>query len=439
MKRFLIALVAVLGCWGWFPAPSVAAAAKEPPSEGVTIHFFWAVSCPHCAEERPFLAELRKRYPGVVLREHEVWNNRANFELLVALAKSFGDSAVSTPATVVGGRLWFGFSPAIAEEIERTLKACLQQGCRDSISAEGKVLPGPSGDQAPGRQARSRRTVPPPLTLPLVGPVDPRGLSLPGLTVVIGLLDSFNPCAFFVLCFLLSLMIHAKSRRLMLLVGGTFVLFSGVIYFLFMAAWLNLFLLSGQLKAITALAGGGALLIGLLNIKDFFFFKQGVSLSIPQRAKPRLFERMRNLLKARKTAPVLFGTVVLALAANSYELLCTAGFPMVYTRLLTLRKMPSWSYYGYLAFYNVVYVLPLLAIVLIFTVSLGSRKLSEGGGRVLKLVSGQMMVLLGLVLLFDPVLMNDVFVALALVALALLFAALILVAERLWKAGRAQP
>jgi hypothetical protein len=174
-----------------------------------------------------------------------------------------------------------------------------------------------------------------------------------------------------------------------------------------MAAWLNLFLLVGHLRAITTVAGTVALVLGIINAKDFFFFKEGVSLSIPEAARPKLFARMRALLKAESPATMLTGALVLAVAANSYELLCTAGFPMVFTRVLTLHSLPPGRYYLYLVLYNIVYIIPLAVIVGIFTATLGSRKMSEWQGRVLKLLSGMMMILLGGVLLIEPALLNN--------------------------------
>ncbi|HEX9179117.1 MAG TPA: hypothetical protein VF859_01890, partial [Burkholderiales bacterium] len=214
------------------------------------------------------------------------------------------------------------------------------------------------------------------------------------------------------------LLVHARSRRTMLVVGGTYVVCSGLLYFLFMAAWLNLFLLAGQMAAVTTVAGGIALLVAILNIKDYFFFHQGPTLSIPETAKPRLFERMRHLLQATRLAPVLAGTVVLALAANSYELLCTAGFPMVYTRVLTLEEPSAAARYVYLAFYNLIYVTPLAVIVALFVRTLGARRLTEREGRLLKLLSGLMMLGLGLVLLVEPGLTGNAFVGLGLIAAA---------------------
>jgi len=391
---------------------SVAASAFAGVAK-LRIHFFQAANCPHCAEARPFLTGLTDRYPQVEVVEYDVWGDHQAFERLLQLAEVRGQALISTPALLVGNRIWFGFSPTIAAELEGEVRRCLVQNCIDPLAAP------PPSSAAPTETAVEG------IELPLLGRLDPESLSLPLFTLVIGLLDGFNPCAFFVLLFLLSLLTHARSRRLMLLIGGVFVFFSGLIYFLFMAAWLNLFLLAGNLRGITFGAGLVALLVAAINIKDFFFFKVGVSLSIPEGAKHGLFARMRTLVHASRLPAVLAGTMVLAVSANTYELLCTAGFPMVYTRVLTLHRLDTWQHYLFLGFYNVVYVLPLLVIVLIFTFTLGEKKLSEHQGRVLKLLSGMMMLLLGGLLLLRPGRLNQPSVAVGLLLLALSMTGLI--------------
>jgi hypothetical protein len=195
-------------------------------------------------------------------------------------------------------------------------------------------------------------------------------------------------------------------------------MFSGIVYFIFMAAWLNVFLIAGELRVITVIAGLLALTVAALNIKDYFWFKEGPSLSIPDAAKPGLFKRMRDVVTTGNMGPMLASTVLLAIVANSYELLCTAGFPMVYTRALTLAKLESWQYYAWLAVYNVIYVLPLLAIVVVFTKTMGARKLTESEGRILKLVSGFMMLGFGLVLLFAPNLLTNTLASILVLVLA---------------------
>ena len=251
------------------------------------------------------------------------------------------------------------------------------------------------------------------------GDINTADLSLPLLTIILGGLDSINPCSFFILLFLLNLLLYAKSRKRMLLIGGIFIFFSGFIYFLFMTALLSIFLLTAQIALITIIAGIIALFLGGLNIKDFFFFKKGPSLSIPEDKKPKLFQRMRDVVKISYLPAMIIGTIALAIFANTYELFCTLGFPLLYTKILTMNNLPFLQYLIYIFFYNVVYVIPLIIIVAIFVITLGRRKLSEWQGRLLKLISGLMMFSLGLVLVFIPEFMSNVFSAALLLFIAL--------------------
>jgi hypothetical protein len=213
------------------------------------------------------------------------------------------------------------------------------------------------------------------------------------------------------------------------------VFFSGLVYLLFMDAWLNVFLVLGEVRAVTVVAGAVALVVGALNVKDFFWLGAGPSLSIPESAKPDLYRRVRGIVNAGRPAALVAGTVALALAANSYELLCTAGFPMVYTRILTLNGLSSWGYYGYLALYNLIYVVPLALIVTVFTVTLGARKLSEDEGRLLKLASGMMMLGLGALLLVAPEQLSTLPAALGVLVAAGLGSALLWAADRARRRG----
>jgi glutaredoxin len=354
----------------------------------VLLYVFWSNTCPHCKDALGFLDTLREEQPWIQVRSYELAADRAHVRRYVEMARVLGEEARSVPAFFVCGRMLTGFDDADGVGAQLVGMA---RFCRQVAGQGGEV--GTLGSAPPSPQS---------VQVPLLGALDPAAMSLPVFTLVLAGLDAFNPCAFFVLFFLLTLMVHARSRARMLLIGGTFVLFSGLVYFFFMAAWLNLFLVVGGASVVTTVAGLVALMVGGLNLKDYFFFRRGPSLSIPDHAKPGLFARMRGLLAADRLGAMLIGTLVLALAANSYELLCTAGFPMVYTRALTLQDLSVPAYYGYLALYNLIYVLPLLGIVLVFTFTLGAKKLTERQGRILKLLSGLMMLGLGAVMLLAP-------------------------------------
>jgi thiol-disulfide isomerase/thioredoxin len=383
----------------------------------VRLWYFFSPTCPHCQAAKPFLDEMAARKPWLEIKRYAVKDNRANAKFYFETAKSLGVEALSVPGFIWCRQVLIGYDSAATTgaEIEKALDACHEARL---ANPGGPAAPAPGAAAATGGTTPLEGEAGTKVNLPFIGSVDAQAFSLPLLTVVLAGMDAFNPCAFFVLLFLLSLLVHAKSRARMLIVGGTFVLFSGLVYFVFMAAWLNVFLIAGELRAITFVAGLVALAVAALNIKDYFWFKAGPSLSIPESAKPGLFKRMREVVTTGNMGPMLVSTVLLAIVANSYELLCTAGFPMVYTRALTLANLESWQHYAWLAVYNVIYVLPLLAIVLVFTKTMGARKLTESEGRILKLVSGFMMLGFGLVLLFAPNLLTNTLASILVLGLA---------------------
>ncbi len=387
---------------------------KSPESGEFVIYFFWGRGCPHCEEEKIFLSGMKKEYPSIKIIDHEVWYNKENAALLTRMAKAYNMKASGVPVSFIGKNAFIGFSRQSKEEIAESIRKCLSGKCIDPADVvSGKIsLDKNKGILLPEKTEElecqeKNKTV----YIPWIGKLDASEISLPVITLVIAGLDSFNPCAFFVLLSLLGLLIHAQSRKKMLLIGSVFVFFSGFIYFLFMAAWLNLFLVMGQVEIITKIAGSIAVVIAAINIKDFFVFKKGISLTIPDTAKPKLFDRMRKLLKSTSIVSILIGTAILAIAANAYELLCTAGFPMVFTRILTLNNLSTVSYYLYLAVYNLIYIVPLTIIVIIFTVTLGKKNLTEWQGRMMKLVSGTMMLGLGGVLLFNPAILSNALIS----------------------------
>ena len=377
----------------------------EPGVDGapvVHLYFFWSLACPHCLEARPFIEAIPASRPWVKLHSLELTRHPRHVRHYIALADQVGQPAQYVPGLLFCGRMQTGWDDAATsgQALLAELDACRAAAKSGSALDIARALP------APG------------FSVPLLGEVRLDGTSLPLMTVLIAGLDAFNPCAFFVLLFLLSMLAHQNSRARMLAIGGMFVLVSGLMYFAFMAAWLNLFQLFGQLAWVTLAAGALAIIIGLVNAKDFFYFGRGVSLSIPESRKPAIYQRTRTILAAGSLPAMLAATVLLAVVVNFYELLCTAGFPMVYTRLLTLQDLGPAAHYLYLALYNGVYVIPLAVIVGVFAFTLGARKLSAREGRLLKLMSGLMMLQLGMLLVLAPDWLNRLGVAFALIAVA---------------------
>lgn len=403
MKRILLLVLAVLFISLVFPVSAYT----------TDVYLFHGQGCPHCEKAKLFLTALADENPEVVIHEHEIYYNEENNQLFERMAKSFNTRSSGVPCIFVDDKIFLGYASdeTTGKAIKEKVLECVEKGC---IDPSKKVPSSPEMSLGPSNEKEE-------LSIPFFGrEVNITEFALPLLTIFIGFIDGFNPCAFFVLCFLLSMLILAQSRKKILLIGITFVFFSGLIYFLFMSAWLNLFFLLGQLQLIIKIAAIIAFIVALVNIKDYFFYKKVISLTIPDWAKPKLFSKMRNLLQEGSLPAMMLGTIVLAIMANAYELLCTAGFPMVFTRILTLHNLSSWGYYSYLALYNLVYIIPLTAIVVFFAFTLGKRQLTEHEGRVLKLLSGIMMLGLAIILLINPALLNNILIAFGLIAGAII-------------------
>jgi len=272
------------------------------------------------------------------------------------------------------------------------------------------------------------------IELPFIGKIKTEQFSLPALTLFLGLADGFNPCAFFILTFLLAALIGlAGTRKKILLVGGIFILFSALFYFLFMSVLLNVFKLGQEIIILTLIAGFVAIFAGAINIKDYFFFQKGISLTLPKTQKLKFMEKVKNLSLAKSTWSLILGTMVIAGTINIYELLCTFGFPIIYLRILTFRDLTSLQYYSYLIFYNLIYITPLMVIVLIFAITLGKKTFSQIWVRRLKLVSGFMILFLGLILVLKPKLLESIFTAFAVLVGAIIISGLIILIYSFWK------
>ncbi len=357
------------------------------------VHLFIKSTCPHCRRTLPQVYALQKRYGfDVTVYDVDEENNREIYEDVKDYYLIQGSGF---PIAFVGNRYLLG-DAAIRENLEAEILAADQQTCSYPFERQRGLtsyIPQP-GDLTLEKEWR--------VVLPVFGELDTREMSLPLFTAAIGLVDGFNPCAMWVLMFLLTILAYAKSRLRVLLVGGIFVATSALIYFLFMAAWLNVFLFIGYVQWLRIVIGVVALIAGLINVKDYVWFRKGVSLTLSDEKKDKIIARIRGLTRREAGPALVASTVVLAVFVNLFELACTFGFPAIYTRILTLRELPGSLYYAYLALYCLFYVVPLAVIVGFFAHTMGHAKLSPSVGRTLKLVGGLLMLALGLVLLFAP-------------------------------------
>lgn len=370
----------------------------------VTVEFFFAEGCNHCEEKEPIIDDIEQIY------ENNITIIRLSVDFTENRQKFFDYGFTNSPGVVILN----------------------QTGVNHSIFRYETITLG-NLRNAIDYHLAGNYTQPPPEPEEDICIETPFGtfcfnlseISLPVITVIIGALDSINPCAFFVLLFLLSLLIYTKSRKRILLIGGIFIFFSGFIYFLLMLAILFFISAIEDQYIIALIAGSIAIVFGLLNIKDFFFFKKGPSASIPESQKPKLYKQMRKILKISSLPMLIIATIILAITANTVELACSFVLPVVYVGILKTYALSNIQNILYLIFYNLVYIIPLLILLIVIVITLGKWKLSEMQGRILKLFSGIMMFSLGLILLIGPNLIKNVFVAIVIVLISIISTILI--------------
>lgn len=303
---------------------------------------------------------------------------------------------MSVPAFYLNGQLIIGFS----EEVN-TGKRILAELTRPRLAQQPSATESCSVDETVACEEETEgRSKPENFQITVFGrTLLLERMGLPLFTLFMGLLDGLNPCSMWVLILMISLLAPMQDRWRMLAVAGTFIAVEGIAYLAFMAVWLNLFLLVGLSRTSEIIIAAIAILAGAIHIKDFLAYRRGVSLSILERSKPGIYAQIRRILQAENLLGAMIGAVVLAILVQVVEFLCTSGFPALYTRILTLQHLDSLSYYGYLMLYNAAYMFDDAIVLAIGIFTLSQRRLQENEGRWLKLISGAVMVCLGLYLL----------------------------------------
>jgi glutaredoxin len=395
-------LLLVLGVFLLYMFEAVASAIPSTPlseKRDPDVEVFVRKGCPHCEAAKNFLNQLQQERPLIRIIIHDVAAEPSASARLKDLTASM-TVGLGVPTFYVRGELIVGFRGA--EQTGNRIKALLDQPPIPSEiempeGACSPVITAPCGPKDTLSESETEG-----VTLPLLGRLTVQNLGLPLFTFTIGLVDGFNPCSMWVLLFMIAMLATLKDRKKMLLIAGTFVVVEGVAYFAFMAAWLNTFLIIGLSRVSEMVLGVIAMLAGMINMKDFWMFRRGVSLGIPESVKPTIYAKIRSILQAENLRAALFGAVVLAVLVQVVEFLCTAGFPALYTRILTLRHLEGWTYYAYLVLYNIAYMLDDVIVLTIGVVTLSQRRLKEREGRWLKLIGGAVMVGLGIALIIKP-------------------------------------
>lgn len=363
------------------PIAAADASQSETSDPPPPLVLFWGDGCPHCEAEWQFLSGLGSEYPELEIIGYEVWHSEANRGLMIEILAERGEDPSGVPTTLFGDDMWVGFSDSVARQIEAAVRAAF--GDADAPLAAEVI------------------------DLPLFGERDVGSTSLFVSTLLIAFVDGFNPCSLWALSILLALVLRTGSRRRVIAVGTTFLVVTAGLYALYIVGLYSVLELAAHATWIRATMAAIALTFGLINVKDFFAFKRGPSLTISDRAKPKLYQRMRTVADDKPIQTVLAGTVVLATGVSLLETPCTAGYPLLWTDLVTRQGVATSTAVALFGVYMVVFLLDEFAVFGTAVVAMRAAKLEERHGRALKLVSGTLMIVLAAVLILAPDLMQN--------------------------------
>jgi cytochrome c biogenesis protein CcdA len=431
MKPFLKALLPLLVLLSPLIFFSEAQAQEERTI--VPVYFFWGDGCPVCTAQKPFMDELARKYPEVKVYPLEVWYVPENRDMFFAVARKHNFEPQAVPTTFIADQVWIGFRDSMKSEMEAAIENCIANSCPDygrgivHFEPE-RELPAPIPvtpvDEPPAERSNL-------IEIPVIGAIDLEGHSLFFSTAIISFVDGFNPCSLWVLSLLLALVIHTGSRKKIFLVGFTFLLVTTAVYGLFITGLFSVFTFVSYIGWIQVVVALLALSFALVNIKDYFWYKSGVSFTISDKHKPRIYKGLRGVMESGKSSWALIGaTVAMALGIALVELPCTAGFPVLWTNIVSAQNVGAGTFALLLGLYMLIYLLDELVIFFTAVVTLKASKFEEKHGRVLKLVGGMVMLTLAMVLLINPELMNSISDSLLIFAGAFAVTFLILVLHR---------
>ncbi len=387
MKKIVLFLISLL-----FFIPVVNASDKE-----INIHLFYRADCPHCEELQVFLNAYVKDHSNLKIYKYEVGYNKNNRELFHEVQDLLDKSSSGVPYLVIGNRVITGYLNNITdEEIKDAIEYYQTHNYRDLVGEHLGLV-----EVGEGELEKENKTE---FNVPLLGKIEARSVSLPILAIIIGLVDGFNPCAMWILLFLITMLFGMKDKKRMWILGITFILTSGLIYLLFMVSWLNLAVFINKVNYIRLLIGLFAVVFGIVNIINYIKKRKdpvGCEV-VSDKKRNKIMDSVKKIVTEKKFVLSIVGIILLAISVNVIELMCSLGLPVIFTQVLSLNNLSTFEYAIYMIIYIIFF---LIDDIIIFTIAMKTLKLTAISNKYAKyshLIGGAIMLLIGILMVFKP-------------------------------------
>ena len=363
------------------------------------IYLFYGETCPHCAEEEEFLESYLGIYDNVELVKYEVWNSQDNRELLVKVQNELNNHTSGVPYLVIGEKAIIGYldgttDKQIKKEVENYTSSKNPVDVIKLID-EGNHIEKPKEPETPSDNK---------FTLPILGEVNAKNVSLPLLAVVLGLVDGFNPCAMWILLFLISILIGLKDKKKLLLLGSVFLITSGLVYFLLMFTWLSVIAKVSVSLVFRIIIAVFALVAGIYNLYSYIkSLKKDDGCTVTNtKQRKTIMTKIKKFTSEKNILIAVLGIIVLAIGVNFVELLCSAGLPVLFTEILSINKVSMGMGLIYNLIYIIFFMLDDFIIFIIAVATMNVKAISTKYSKYSHLVAGIIMLLIGILLIIKP-------------------------------------
>ena len=372
----------------------------------VNIYLFHSYTCKHCKEEIKLLDELEKEYDNIKVYKYEV-NENENGELLKNISEIMGSKVTGTPYTIIGNKVFSGYDYENSKgRFKGAIEYYSKYGYEDKVGEYISSIPLPSyevKDTDPDVDEYISNYISYKVKLPLIGEVKLKNLTLPLITVVIGLADGFNPCAMWVLLFLISMLIGMKDKKRMWILGSPFLLISALIYLIFMMSWLNLANLLISVVWVRVIIAVVSLVGGFINLRGYIKHRKVSGCDVvDDKKRNRIITRIKKFTTEKNFWLAILGVIVLAISVNVVELACSAGLPVMFIEILSLNNLTAIEEIIYIVLYMLFFLLDDFVVFVIAMTTLSLTGVSSKYGNLSKLIGGILMLFIGLLLMFKP-------------------------------------
>ena len=402
MKRIKGLIIIVLSLFIFFPL------SLKAEEHDVNFYLFYGRECPHCEELMEWLDVYMNENKNINLYKYEVWHSDENANKFLSVCDVLDTESASVPFLVIGEDYIVGFSSlSTPEDINRLFKKYEQETYRDKVGETLGVVKKSNEKEKTDLKKEVKeenKEQNKKFDVPILGEIDAKDVSLPFLAVVLGFVDGFNPCALWVLIFLITMLLGMKDRKKMWALGITFLVTSALVYTLFMVSWLSFALFMGKVNIIKILVGTFAVIFGVYNILRFIkSFNKDTGCDVVNDSKrKKIINKIKSIVHEKSFFVALLGVIVLAFSVNLIELMCSLGLPVVYTEVLSMNNLTIAQYAICIFIYILFYLLDDLIIFIIAMKTLKIKAISNKYLKYSHLIGGLIMLALGILMIYKP-------------------------------------